>query len=91
MGEIKIKIDALDSKIQELQILQRRIGSNITTCPQVVGGGSSVMEFEKIANMYKTLNSSMLLLVINTVSFMDSLKESYVGSDRKASNKISQK
>jgi len=91
VAEIKIKIDALESKIKELQTLQRRISSNVTTCPKVVGGGSSVNELEKIANTYKTLNSSMLLLVMNTISFMDNLKESYVGSDKKASNKISAK
>ncbi|TGY39944.1 hypothetical protein E5347_16220 [Clostridium sartagoforme] len=91
MAEIKINIDSLESRIQELQTLERRISSNVTTSPQVVGGGSSVIELEKIADMYKTLNSSMLLLVTNTVSFMDNLKESYVGSDKKASNKISQK
>ena len=77
MAEIKIKIDALESKIKELQTLQRRISSNVTTCPKVVGGGSSVNELEKIANTYKTLNSSMLLLVMNT-TLMDNLKESYV-------------
>ena len=91
MAEIKINIDSLESRIQELQTLERRISSNVTTSPQVVGGWSSVIELEKIADMYKTLNSSMLLLVTNTVSFMDNLKESYVGSDKKASNKISQK
>lgn len=91
MAEIKIKIDALEGKIKELKTLQSRISSNNTTCPKVVGGGSAVNELEKVANAYKKLNSSMLLLVKNTTSFMDNLKGSYVGSDKKASKKISAK
>lgn len=91
MANIKIKIDALEAKIQQLKTLEKEISSNNTTSPQVVGGGSSVNELEKMADMYKTLNSSLSVLVTSTISFMDSVKASYVGSDKKAAVKISAK
>ena len=43
-----------------------------------------------MADMYKTLNSSLSVLVTSTISFMDSVKASYVGSDKKAELKYLQ-
>lgn len=91
MGEIKININSLEDKIQELRSLQTEIGAHSITCPSVVGGGSSVKKLEKIATVYKTLNASLLHLVSNTVIFMEATKKHYEESDTKASNKISGK
>ena len=88
MAEIKIAVATLETKIGELRTLQGDIDNNTQKAPAVVGGGTSVSQLESIAAMHQTILSSLQLLVTNTISFMGNIKESYVESDDKASNKI---
>lgn len=91
MAEIKVKISEINSAITKLQRLQSRCNSRNTTPPTTVGGGKTVNELEDIADVYKSLNTQFGVLVSNTISFLQNVKDSYVSSDTKAANKIKNK
>ena len=84
MSEIKIDIDNLNSEINKLKELKKKIASNKKKPTAVVGGGSTVAYIEKIGNDYKNMEDKMESLVQNTISFMNNIKTSYVTSDKNA-------
>jgi uncharacterized protein Yka (UPF0111/DUF47 family) len=89
MKEINISIEALEKEIDSLRRLQSssivfRLG------PQnLVSGGKTVGELEKIADMYKTLNDDFTTLISNTIAFMENVKNSYMSNDANAASAIS--
>lgn len=91
MSEIKINLTNLESGISRFNTLARNWGANDTLPPVTVGGGSTVNEFEELAQIYKTLNDHMVTLASNTASFLTDIKQSYQESDQKAANNISGK
>ncbi len=88
MAEINIKIKEIDNAIQSLKSLQKECNGFKTTPPSTVGGGKTVSELEELANVYKNINNDFSLLLSNTISFLQNVKNSYVSSDQKAANKI---
>jgi len=91
VSEIKINLTNLESGISRFNTLARNWGANDTLPPVTVGGGSTVNEFEELAQIYKTLNDHMVTLASNTASFLTDIKQSYQESDQKAANNISGK
>ena len=89
MAEIKINISNLEAAIARLNLLKEVWSAKDTSSPSTVGGGKAVNEFEKMAQLYKDLNSHMVALAANTASFLSNVKESYQESDKKAASKIS--
>lgn len=88
MSEIKINIENLDSEINKLKELEKKITTNKKKPIAVVGGGTTVANIEEIGNDYKNMEEKMETLVKNTISFMDNIKKSYVTSDKNAANTI---
>lgn len=88
MSEIKIDIANLDSEIERLKELKKKITMNKKNPTSVVGGGGTISNIEKIGNDYKDLEEKMESLVQNTISFMENVKNSYVNSDKKAAKTI---
>ena len=88
MAEIKIRITELDNAIERLRALQTRCDSMNTNPHSTVGGGKTVNELEAIAEVYKLLNGHFGILISNTISFLENVKDSYVSSDSKAASKI---
>lgn len=91
MAEIKIVLTEIDKSIKNLQILQSKFKSVQKNALNTVGGGKTVNELEAIAAQYKTVNSSLDVLLSNTISFLLNLRASYVGSDQKAAKGINGK
>ena len=91
MAEIKVKVTEIDNAITKLQRLKTRCNTRNTTTPTTVGGGKTVNELEDIADVYKSLNSHFGVLVSNTISFLQNVKDSYASSDTKAANKMRNK
>ena len=88
MAEIKINISELNNSIGKMQSLKSKCISNQKTAPKTVGGGKTVNELEAIAEQYRTINSSLEILMSNTISFLSNLKDSYISSDQKAAKGI---
>lgn len=91
MAEINIKIAELESAIKKLQTLETKCVSSDVSVPATVGGGRVVNELEQITGIYKTLNVQLDVLVRNTISFFQNIRDSYVESDKKATKGISGK
>jgi len=89
MAEIKISISDLESAVTKLNGYAASWAANNTTPPATVGGGSTVNELEKIAQLYKDLNSHMATLASSTATFFSNIKDSYQESDQKAASNIS--
>lgn len=88
MAEIKINIDNLENGIKRLETLGKNWGANDTLPPVTVGGGKVVNEFEELAKMYKSLNTHMVTLAVNTASFLQDVKDSYQKSDHEAAQNM---
>ena len=88
MAEINVKINEIDNAITKLQGLQSRCISMNTTPPATVGGGRTVNELEEIAAVYKSLNSHFEMLISNTISFLQNVRDSYISSDEQAAKGI---
>lgn len=88
MSEIKIDIENLNSEINKLTELKKRITTNKKKPTSVIGGGSTISNIEKVGNDYKILEEKMESLVQNTISFMANVKNSYVTSDKNAAKTI---
>lgn len=91
MAEIKVKITEINNSITKLKNLQSRCNTRNTTPPTTVGGGKTVNELEDIADVYKSLNTHFGVLISNTISFLQNVRDSYTSSDTKAANKIKNK
>lgn len=88
MSEIKINVEKIDVSITKLQKLKSKCILNSKTPPETVGGGQTVNELETIANEYRNIDSHLELLVSNTISFLQNVKNSYITSDQKAAKGI---
>lgn len=91
MAEINVNVTEINNAITKLQGLQSECNSRNTTSPATVGGGKTVNELEDIANVYKKLNTHFEDLLLNTISFLQNVRDSYTASDTKAANKIANK
>lgn len=91
MAEIKIQINELNNEIEELKELRSKCSSRKTKPPATVGGGKTVNELEDIADIYVSMNNSFEILISNTISFLENVRDSYVSSDSKAAKKINGK
>lgn len=89
MAEISISTQSLEDEIGKLQTLKTNCAGFDVAFPDIVGGGQTVAELEEIANLYKKLNTDMVDLISNTISFMENVKNSYLSSDSKAASSIS--
>lgn len=89
MAEIKIIISEIDSDISKLHSLHSRCIGAKATPPNVVGGGQAVGEMEEIAKLFKELNADTAELIMKSVSFLQSVKASYVASDTSIASGIS--
>lgn len=91
MAEIKVKVSEINNAIIRLQGLQSRCSSRSTTPPATIGGGKTVNELEDISGVYKAINTNLENLISNTIAFLQNVRDSYINSDTKAANKISNK
>lgn len=91
MAEINIKINEISNAISKLQGLQSRCVFVNIAPPSTVGGGRTVNELEDIAAAYKSLNIQLEILISNTISFLQNVRDSYISSDEKAAKGISGK
>lgn len=90
MAEIKINIIEIDKSIAKLQTLKSKCVSNRKNAPITVGGGQTVNELETIAGQYRAIDSNLETLMTNTIAFLTNLKESYITSDQKAAQGMTQ-
>lgn len=88
MSEIKIDVDSLESGISNLKELKSKISTNKSNAPTVVGGGSTVVNIEKIGIDFKNIEDKMEVLLQNTISLLNNIKSSYVSSDYNAAKTI---
>ncbi len=88
MAEIKINIAELNNSISKMQSLKSKCSSNQKTAPKTVGGGKTVNELESIAALYRTIDSNLETMILNTISFLTNLRDSFVASDQKAANGV---
>lgn len=88
MAEIKIKASEIDNAITRLKAIVTQATSSKTSPPSIVGGGQSVNELETIAGVYKNIDSNLVTLVQNTISFLSNVEDSFVSNDQKAGNKM---
>ena len=88
MAEIKIKASEIENAITRLRALVTQATSSKTSPPSIVGGGQSVNELEAIAGVYKNIDSNLVTLVQNTISFLTNVEDSFVSNDQKAGNKM---
>lgn len=88
MAEIKIKSSEIDSAITRLKAIVTQATSSKTSPPSIVGGGQSVNELEAIAGVYKNIDSNLVTLVQNTISFLSNVEDSFVSNDQKAGSKM---
>ena len=77
MPEIRIKDDALNTEVNNLRNLNKRIGASNIKCPTVVGGGSSIEQIENIGKSYQQMHKQLEMLVSSTISFMENINNSY--------------
>lgn len=91
MSEINVKITELNNAISQLQSLQSKCNSINSIPPTTVGGGNVVNELEAISKTYSNININLGDLILNTVSFLRNVRDSYVSSDTKAASNISSK
>lgn len=88
MAEIKIKASEIDNAITRLKAIVTQATSSKTSPPSIIGGGQSVNELEAIAGVYKNIDSNLVTLVQNTISFLSNVEDSFVSNDQKAGNKM---
>jgi len=88
LSEIKIDVDSLESGISNLKELKSKISTNKSNAPTVVGGGSTVVNIEKIGIDFKNIEDKMEVLLQNTISLLNNIKSSYVSSDYNAAKTI---
>lgn len=86
MAEIKIKTSEIGNAVIRLKAIIEQETSSKTSPPSIVGGGQSVNELEAIAGVYKSLDSSFITLVQNTILLLNNVEESFASSDKKAGN-----
>ena len=88
MAEIRVKINEIDNAIIQLKTIVTQMGASKNFPPSIVGGGQSVNELEAIAEVYKNIESHLIMLIQNTSSFLSNVESSFVLSDQKARNKM---
>ena len=88
MSEIKINIDNLDYEISELKALAEEIKSKGIERPAVVGGGTSIQALEDIGLTYEKIQGQLGILVSNTASFMQNVRDTAVEQDKKIAQEI---
>ena len=86
MAEINVKITEINNAITRLQGLQSKCAAMNIAQPATLGGGMTVNELENIAKTYKSLNNCFGNLLLNTISFLQNTRDSYISSDEKAAN-----
>ena len=89
MAEIKINLEKLTEKIGKLQTLKSECDSITTTEKDRVGAGQCTLLVESLRNNYKPLKEALSLLISNSIQYFNSVKESAVKADQRASEKLS--
>ena len=89
MAEININIEALEQKIEKLQTLKEECDNVSIWNEDVVGSGQSTGLVRDIRCEYKTIKDTISLLISNSISFFNGVKESAVSADSESANKLS--
>lgn len=89
MAEININIEALEQKIEKLQTLKGECDDLQIWDENVVGSGQSTELVKDIRFEYKTIKDTMSLLIANSISFFNGIKESAMSADSESANKLS--
>lgn len=88
MGEIRIEISSLDEEIKNLEKLKKKIDSLLVRPPKIIGGGLSVQQLEDIEKMYKKIHRQIGTLVLNTILFMDDIRETLLEQEEEISKQF---
>ena len=89
MAEININIEALEQKIEKLQTLTEECDNVSIWDEDVIGSGQSTELVKSIRCEYKTIKDTMSLLITNSISFFNGIKESALSADSESASKLS--
>lgn len=88
MATIDIKINALESAINELKSVKQSCDGAKKIPPTTVGGGKTVNELEEIGKLYQTMNGHLSMMISSTISLLQKTKDGFQTDDKTAASKI---
>lgn len=88
MATIDIKINTLESAINELKSVKQSCDGAKKIPPTTVGGGKTVNELEEIGKLYQTMNGHLSMMISSTISLLQKTKDGFQTDDKTAASKI---
>ena len=88
MSTIDIKINVLDSAINELANVKRTCDGFKKTPPSTIGGVKTVNELEEIGKLYQTMNDHLSAMIGSTITLLQKTKDGFQTNDQTAAKKI---
>lgn len=88
MAKITIKKQAIEMAIFELSSLELSCSKLCKNRPDIVGGGNTVNEMEKIAELLATENKHLLELFLSTISFVTQIQDGFTFADEKIAERL---
>lgn len=88
MATIDIKINTLESAINELKSVKQSCDGAKKIPPTTVGGGKTVNELEEIGKLYQTMNGHLSMMISSTISLLQKTKDGFQTDDKMAASKI---
>ncbi len=86
--EVNVNLKNLESKIRQLNSLQKEIFNLNKISNSDSGSGKTFDVIKNIEKQCEILNKAMLHIVSNSIMFFENIKKSTEEADEKASNKI---
>lgn len=91
MATIDIKINTLESAINELKSVKQSCDGTKKTPPATVGGGKTVNELEEIGKLYQAMNGHLSAMIGSTISLLQKTKDGFQTDDKTAASEIKKK
>lgn len=88
MATIDIKINTLESAINELKSVKQSCDGAKKLPPTTVGGGKTINELEEIGKLYQTMNGHLSMMISSTISLLQKTKDGFQTDDKTAASKI---
>lgn len=88
MKKISVNIEKLEDKIQKIKELKADCENIDVSIESQVGSGNSIEIIHLIDKEYSLLKKSIELLLQNSISFFENIKESMIEADTEASANI---
>ena len=88
MSEIQLKINELNTAIDNMQKIKSECSGIDMKEPDVQGGGNTVNEIGNMVDVYKNIKTQLDLLFTNTISFLSTTKNAFEAADKNAAKQI---